>query len=196
MWPFAGLSLTPNAIWLVPVFVGLYCCHLTPVLVRYRLRSDDARGALWLKRLADAVALFMKGAIPFTLISLSFAVYSTLAVRLRLPLRGCRLATLDAFIGFHWLQFLTFINSSKIASAILVFAYHSFVLQFVFLVAVLSFCRPLPVNCKFVSLYEMPNYGNRRSHRPSPAGHAFCQYDQADNLKLYQPFRDAVMMRL
>jgi hypothetical protein len=46
MWPFVGLSLTPNAIWLVPVFAGLYCCHLTPVLVRYRLRSDDARGCI------------------------------------------------------------------------------------------------------------------------------------------------------
>jgi membrane-associated phospholipid phosphatase len=112
-------------------------------------------GALWLKRLADAAALFMKGAIPFTLISLSFAVYSTLAVRFRLPLRDAELATLDAFIGFNWLQFLRFVNSSKIASGILVFAYHSFVPQFVFLVAVLSFMRMGERISEFVNLYAV-----------------------------------------
>ena len=155
MWPFLGLSLSPNAGWLVPILVGLYCCHLTPALVMYRLKNDNALAALWLKRLARAVSLFMKGAIPLALVSLLFEVYSTLAVRLPLPLRDAELSTLDAFIGFHWLQFLEFVNSSKIASEILVIAYHSFVPQFVFLIAVLSLMRMGDRISEFVALYAV-----------------------------------------
>jgi len=155
MWPFLGLSLSPNAGWLVPILAGLYCCHLAPRLVMYRLRYDRTWAALWLIRLAEAVALFMKGGIPFALVSLSFEVYSTLAIRLGLPLRDVELSTLDAFIGFHWLQFLGFVNSSKIASAILVIAYHSFAWQFLFILAVLSFMRMGERISEFVTLYAV-----------------------------------------
>src|SRR5262249_34141673 len=119
----------------------------------YRLRNDHTWAAVWLKRLAETVALFAKGAIPFTLISLSFAVYSTLAIRFRLPLRDAELATIDAFIGFHWLSFLQFVNSSNIVSTVLVVAYHSFVPQFVFLMAILSFKRMDQRIEEFVTLY-------------------------------------------
>src|SRR5262249_1959369 len=65
------------------------------------------------------------------------------------------LSTVDAFIGFHWLQFLEFVNSSKITSAVLVIAYHSFVPQLVVLVGILSFLRMKERISEFVTLYAV-----------------------------------------
>jgi len=89
-WPRLGVKLHPNAVWMIPIFMGLYACHLAPQLVRYRLRDDRTWAALELNRLAEIVGLFTKVAIPVTLCSLSIAVYSYLAIRLRWPLRDAR----------------------------------------------------------------------------------------------------------
>ena len=94
-------------------------------LVSHRLAHDTDRVGGLLREGAKRVELFAVAMLLFVLLAVTVITYCYLGTAAALPLQDARLAQIDQWMGFDWIAFVTFANSSPLASWLLVKAYQS-----------------------------------------------------------------------
>jgi membrane-associated phospholipid phosphatase len=104
-----------------------------------RLEGDSSRIASALRTASYRADMLVRAA-GFTVCSgIAGGIYMYLATSAALPLQDAWLASLDRMLGFEWPAFLAVTNSSRVASWILVTAYHSALPQMLTLFLLLCF---------------------------------------------------------
>jgi membrane-associated phospholipid phosphatase len=94
-------------------------------LVSHRLADETGRVGSALREAAKRVELFAVAALFFALLAVTVITYCYLGTAAALPLQDARLAQIDRSMGFDWVAFVEFANSSAPASWLLVKAYQS-----------------------------------------------------------------------
>jgi membrane-associated phospholipid phosphatase len=94
-------------------------------LISCRLAGATDRIGRLLRDSGRRVELFAIAALVFTMLSAVIVTYCYLGTAATLPLRDARLAAIDRALGFDWVGFVTFINSSPLASWLLVEGYRT-----------------------------------------------------------------------
>jgi membrane-associated phospholipid phosphatase len=94
-------------------------------LVSYRLADETDRVGSALREGAKRVELFAVAALAFALLAVTVIAYCCLGTGAALPLQDARLAQIDRWMGFDWVAFVEFANSSALASWLLVKAYQN-----------------------------------------------------------------------
>lgn len=107
-------------------------------LVSHRLADETDRVGVALRESTKRVELFAIAALVFALLAVLVIVYCGLGTAAALPLQDARLAQIDRQLGFNWVAFVQFVNSSALASLLLVKAYQS--TPFVLVGTMLWFC--------------------------------------------------------
>jgi membrane-associated phospholipid phosphatase len=101
--------------------IGLGMC----ALVSHRLSGVTDRFGLTLREGTRRVELFAAAALITTLLSAVIVTYCYLGTAAALPLQDARLSRIDHWLGFDWVGFVELVNSSPLASQLLVEAYRS-----------------------------------------------------------------------
>jgi membrane-associated phospholipid phosphatase len=118
---FAG-SNWPGLIHLVLfTAIGLGMC----ALVSHRLSGVTDRFGVTLREGSRRVELFAITALIAALLSAVIVTYCYLGTAAALPLQDARLSRIDHWLGFDWIGFVEFVNSSPVGSQLLVDAYRS-----------------------------------------------------------------------
>jgi membrane-associated phospholipid phosphatase len=94
-------------------------------LVSYRLTNAADRIGAALRETTRRVELFAVATLVFALLAALVIVYCCLGTGAALPFQDARLEQIDRRLGFDWVAFVQFINSSALASGLLVKAYQS-----------------------------------------------------------------------
>ncbi len=107
---------------------GIVCCALAGVFVAAasrRLRRDESRPAIVMRRTLILTELLWRGALPLGLLLGAGATLSYLITSADLPLQDTLLASVDRALGFDWPGFLNATNSSPLLVEILTSAYQT-----------------------------------------------------------------------
>ena len=107
---------------------GLIACVLAGLFVAFassRLRSDERRPAVILRRTLLLTELLWRAALPIGALLATGGALSYLMTAADLPLWDAQLARLDRDLGFAWLRFLDATNSSPLLATLLVRVYQS-----------------------------------------------------------------------
>jgi len=107
-------------------------------LVSHRLAHKTDRVGAVLREGAKRVELFAVAMLLFALLAVTVIAYCYLGSAAALPLQDAWLAQIDQWIGFDWIAFVKFANSSALASWLLVKAYQS--TSFMLVGTMLWFC--------------------------------------------------------
>jgi membrane-associated phospholipid phosphatase len=94
-------------------------------LVSHRLAHETDRVGCAVREGARRVELFASAVLVFALLAVAVIVFCYLGTSAALPLQDARLAEIDKWLGFDWVAFVEFANSSALASWLLVKAYQS-----------------------------------------------------------------------
>jgi len=94
-------------------------------LASYRLKGASDRVGRVLQETVRRVELFVVAGPTFTLLSAAIVTYCYLATAAALPFQDARLSAIDRWLGFDWVGFVEWVNSSTVASWLLVEAYRS-----------------------------------------------------------------------
>jgi membrane-associated phospholipid phosphatase len=94
-------------------------------LISHRLARVTDRVGVVLREGARRVELFALATLLFALTAVAVIAYCYLGTAAALPLQDARLAQIDRWMGFDWVAFVKFANSSELASWLLVKAYQS-----------------------------------------------------------------------
>lgn len=93
--------------------------------ISYRLTGTDDRVGRLLCDGGRRVELFAVGAFAFGMLSAAIVTWCYLGTAAALPLQDARLSAIDRSLGFDWIGFVKLVNSSPLASWVLVHAYRS-----------------------------------------------------------------------
>jgi membrane-associated phospholipid phosphatase len=104
-------------------FVALALAICT--FISYRLIGADDRVGRLLRDGGRRVELFAVGAFAFEMLSAAIVTWCYLGASAALPLQDARLSAIDHSLGFDWIGFVKLVNSSPLASWVLVQAYRS-----------------------------------------------------------------------
>lgn len=107
-------------------------------LVSQRLAKETDRVGSALRESVKRVELFAVATLVFALLATVVITYCCLGTAASLPLQDARLAQIDRWMGFNWVTFLEFANSSALASGLLVKAYQS--TPYVLMGTIMWFC--------------------------------------------------------
>ena len=124
-------------------------------IVSFRLLLDQSTTAMFIRHFSDRLAILLSAAVFLLPMTHLGTMYMYLAAGAGLPLKDAWLAKIDRAIGFDWLAFLEFLNSSPVASAVLVQAYHSTGPQLVALLLFLSFTKRCERYSEFLALFAI-----------------------------------------
>jgi hypothetical protein len=91
----------------------------------------------------------------FVIYTATIVVLSYLVVSLNFPLYDRELAQWDAAIGFDWKAFLAWVNAHPYTGKMLIWAYHSSVVQLVLVILLLSITMKISRLQEFCDLYVM-----------------------------------------
>jgi len=94
-------------------------------LVSHRLAGVTDRVGCALREGAKRVELFAMATLLFGLLAVVIIAYCFLGTAAALPFQDARLARIDQWLGFNWVAFVEFVNSSALASWLLVEGYRS-----------------------------------------------------------------------
>jgi membrane-associated phospholipid phosphatase len=94
-------------------------------LVLHRLTYATDRVGCMLRAGAERVELFACATLVFGLLVVVVITYCCLGAAAALPLQDDRLARIDKWMGFDWVGFVEFANTSRLASWLLTKAYQS-----------------------------------------------------------------------
>lgn len=94
-------------------------------LISHRLAAATDRVGLALREGAQRVELFTVATLVFALLAAVIVTYCYLGTAAALPLQDAWLARIDRLLGFDWVGFVQFVNSSAVASSLLVEGYRS-----------------------------------------------------------------------
>lgn len=145
-------------------------------LVSRRLvhKTDRVGGAL--REGAKRVELFAVAMLLFGLLAAAVMAYCYLGTAAALPLQDALLAQIDRWIGFDWIAFVKFANSSALASWLLVEAYQS--TSFMLVGAMLWFCISGQGErlAEFLALACITSIGIAVGMMIFPAAGAFAHY--------------------
>ncbi|MBV9459709.1 MAG: phosphatase PAP2 family protein [Bradyrhizobium sp.] len=104
-------------------FVALALAICT--LISYRLAGADDRIGRLLRDGGQRVELFAVAAFAFGMLSAGIVTWCYLGSAAALPLQDARLSAIDRSLGFDWVGFVKLVNTSPLASWVLVHAYRS-----------------------------------------------------------------------
>jgi membrane-associated phospholipid phosphatase len=93
--------------------------------ISYRLMGATDRVGRLLREVGRRVELFAIAGFVFTMLSMIIVTCCYLATAAALPLQDARLAAIDRSLGFDWVGFVKLVDSSPVASWLLVEAYRS-----------------------------------------------------------------------
>jgi membrane-associated phospholipid phosphatase len=111
-------SIVRLVLW---VAIALGFCRL----ISHRLAHVTDRVGSALRASANRVELFAVAALVFSLLAVAVIAFCCLGTAAALPLRDAQLAQIDRWLGFNWIGFVEFANSSALASWLLVKGYQS-----------------------------------------------------------------------
>ena len=94
-------------------------------LIAYRLDGEAHPVGVALREITRRIELFCNGAMVFSLLAVAVITCCCLGAGAALPLQDAQLAQIDRAMGFDWVGFVGFTNSSALASWLLVKAYQS-----------------------------------------------------------------------
>jgi hypothetical protein len=94
-------------------------------LVSHRLAGATDRVGCALREGARRLELFAVAMLLFGLLAVIIVAYCFLGTAAALPFQDARLARIDQWLGFNWVAFVEFVNSSALASWLLVEGYRS-----------------------------------------------------------------------
>lgn len=118
---FAPTNLDSVAQLVVYMALGFGFCGL----IAHRLADETHPVGVGLREIARRMELFCIGATVFSLLAVAVIACCCLGAGAALPLQDARLAQIDRAMGFDWVGFVGFVNSSTLASWLLVKAYQS-----------------------------------------------------------------------
>ena len=146
-------------------------------LVSHRLAHETDRVGVALREGAKRVELFAVAMLLFVLLAVAVIAYCYLGTAAALPLQDARLAQIDQWMGFDWIAFVTFANSSELASWLLVKAYQS--TPFMLTGTMLWFCLSGQGErlAEFLALSCITSVGIAVGMMILPAAGAFAYYD-------------------
>lgn len=141
-FPLSALRFGPdNYLVLFKAVLILAIGYSITKLVSVRLRQDQSNIAKFIWHYSDGFAILISASVFLIPMANFGTIYMYLAAGMGLPLQDAWLARIDHAIGFDWLAFLQFTNSSPVVSTILVQAYHSAGPQLVALLLFLSLTK-------------------------------------------------------
>jgi membrane-associated phospholipid phosphatase len=153
-WWSLGVFAVVDVIWLaispltfVPSHPWMFAQAVLPIglnlcvypLTLSCLKGDSSRIASALRGGSYGVDVLARAGAFTVCWGIAGGTYMYLATSAALPLLDTRLAALDEALGFDWLAFLAFANSSPMVSWALVTAYHSALPQMLALYLLLAF---------------------------------------------------------
>ena len=146
-------------------------------LVSHRLAHETDRVGVALREGAKRVELFAVTMLLFVLLAVTVIAYCYLGTAAALPLQDARLAQIDQWMGFDWVAFVKFANSSELASWLLVKAYQS--TPFMLTGTMLWFCISGQGArlAEFLALSCITSIGIAVGMMILPAAGAFAYYD-------------------
>jgi membrane-associated phospholipid phosphatase len=153
--------------------IGLGMC----ALVSHRLSGVTDRVGLALRGGTHRVELFAIAALITTLLSAVIVTYCYLGTAAALPLQDARLSRIDHWLGFGWVGFVEFVNSSALASRLLVEGYRS--TPYVLIGTVLWLCFTGQGNrlAEFLALMCLTSIGIAIGMMILPAEGAYAYYN-------------------
>ena len=111
-------SLIRLVVWTA---IGLGLCGL----MAHRLADETHPVGVALRAIVRRIELFTVAGVLFSLLAVAVIACCWLGAIAALPLQDARLAQIDRWMGFDWVGFVGFANSSALASWLLVKAYQS-----------------------------------------------------------------------
>lgn len=94
-------------------------------LMAHRLANETRPVGVGLREIVRRIELFNVAGVFFSLLAVAVIACCCLGASAALPLQDARLAQIDRWMGFDWVGFVGFANSSAFASWLLVKAYQS-----------------------------------------------------------------------
>ena len=139
-WTGLACLVAADAVWLSLSRLGFAASNLDTVirlvvwtavafgfcgLVSHRLANETNRVGVALREVARRIELFANTGLLFSLLAIAVIACCCLGASAALPFQDARLAQIDRWMGFDWVDFVEFANSSALASWLLVKAYQS-----------------------------------------------------------------------
>jgi membrane-associated phospholipid phosphatase len=132
-------------------------CLIFPAcgLAVWRLKGDEARGAVLVRALCERVCLLSAGVLLIGAITTAGAIASYLMASLALPFRDEALASIDRAVGFDWLAVARSVCGIPWLESSLAFAYRSSMGQVMLLVPLLALTGQKQRLSEFVALFAL-----------------------------------------
>jgi membrane-associated phospholipid phosphatase len=169
-WP----SLLNSSFWII---FGCGCL----AIVSKRLKNETDRTALLLKSVLQRIEIAWRGLLPSIVLMAALVTYSYLATAVSWPLRDDVLAAIDRGLGFDWLNFLSFTDSSVFAKP-LVRAYESTDAVTTGVIVWLALCKRGERLAEFIAIVCVSVIGLSITMLAVPAAGAFAFYKPATQL--------------
>jgi membrane-associated phospholipid phosphatase len=146
-------------------------------LVSHRLAGAADRVGCALREGARRVELFALATLLFGLLAVVIIAYCFLGTAAALPFQDAQLARVDQWLGFNWVAFVEFVNSSAAASWLLVEGYRS--TPYMLVGTILWFCVSGQGSrvAEFLALMSLTFVGIAVGMMIWPAAGAYAYYD-------------------
>jgi membrane-associated phospholipid phosphatase len=164
---------------------GIVCCVLAGSFIAAasrRLRSDESRPAIVLRRTLIRTELLWRAALPIGALLTAGVTLSYLITSADLPLRDALLAYVDRVLGFDWLSFLNATNSSPFLAELLTSAYQTTGLVAQLVIVWLALHRRGERLAEFIAILSLSAVALCVGMLLLPAAGAFAFYEPAPEL--------------
>jgi membrane-associated phospholipid phosphatase len=147
-----------------------------------RLRSDESRPAIVLRRALGLTELLYRSALPIAALLAAGGTLSYLITSADLPLRDALLADFDRVLGFDWLGFLNATNSSPLLAKLLTWAYQTTGPVSLLVIVWLAFHRRGERLAEFIAVLSLSAVALCATMWLVPAAGGFAFYEPAPEL--------------
>jgi membrane-associated phospholipid phosphatase len=164
---------------------GIFFCALTGAFIAIasrRLRSDESRPALVLRRTLTLTELLWRAALPVIALLAAGGTLSYLMTSANLPLRDAELAYVDRALGFDWLGFLNATNSSPFLAELLTRVYQTIGLVAQLVLVWLALHRQGERLAEFIAILSLSTVALCIGMWLVPAAGAFAHHKPAPEL--------------
>ena len=175
---FSSASWTDIFRLLLSSFVTLLLCGL----ISNRLMGNPDRIAGPLRDFVQRIALLATASLVLGLLGAALIVFCYLGTGAALPLQDALLAAIDRRLGFDWVGFVKFVNSSSTVSCALVMAYQSTGYLMLGTVAWLAISGQDIRLAEFLALSSLTSLGIAIGMMILPAAGAYSYYQPAHGI--------------
>ncbi|MDD9910642.1 MAG: phosphatase PAP2 family protein [Ahrensia sp.] len=143
---------------LAKLTVSVVVLFAVSVWIRHRLRDDEDRVAIGLKRVCKAFHLICYATLPLTMSNFYMLAGSYLGADYAPPIIDPLLAHFSFAIGFDWVATVSWMNASPLVAQSLTWAYWSTLVQTPLLIFVLAALGRADRLLEYISLYALTGF--------------------------------------